>query len=142
MTAAPKDAISNDYDQRASQWFIVSDLGLTAYSGHDGIDVFIHSLANAAPLGAVEVRLIARNNEVLAVKPTDRDGFAHFEVGLTRGEGGQAPAAIVVADKADYAFLGLKSPAFDLPDRGVAGRQGPARHAAVGQIEGRRLQAK
>ena len=82
MTAAPKDAISNDYDQRASQWFIVSDLGLTAYSGHDGIDVFIHSLASAAPSGSVEVRLIARNNEVLAVKPTDKDGFVHFEAGL------------------------------------------------------------
>ena len=68
MTAAPKDAMSNDYDQRASQWFIVSDLGLTAYSGHDGIDVFIHSLASAEPRGSVEVRLIARNNEVLAVK--------------------------------------------------------------------------
>src|SRR5450631_1758184 len=95
MTAAPKDAISNDYDQRASQWFIVSDLGLTAYSGHDGIDVFIHSLASAAPSGSVEVRLIARNNEVLAVKPTDKDGFVHFEVGLGRGEGGLAPAAIV-----------------------------------------------
>ena len=43
--------MSNDYDQRASQWFIVSDLGLTAYSGHDGIDVFVHSLASAEPSG-------------------------------------------------------------------------------------------
>ncbi len=125
MTAAPKDAISNDYDQRASQWFIVSDLGLTAYSGHDGIDVFIHSLASAEPLGSVEVRLVARNNEVLAVKSTDKDGFVHFEAGLARGEGGQAPAAIVAADKADYAFLSLKTTAFDLTDRGVAGRQVP-----------------
>jgi alpha-2-macroglobulin len=125
MTAAPKDLVSNDYDQRASQWFIVSDLGLTAYSGHDGIDVFIHSLASAAPSESVEVRLIARNNEVLAVKPTDRDGFVHFEAGLGRGEGGQAPAAIVAADKADYAFLSLKATAFDLSDRGVAGRQVP-----------------
>ncbi len=126
MTAAPKDAVSNDYEQRASQWFIVSDLGLTAYSGHDGIDVFIHSLASAEPRGSVEVRLIARNNEVLAAKSTDNNGFVHFEAGLTRGEGGLAPAAIVVADKADYAFLSLKSPAFDLSDRGVAGRQVPA----------------
>ncbi len=125
MTAAPKDAISNDYDQRASQWFIVSDLGLTAYSGHDGIDVFIHSLASAEPLGSVEVRLVARNNELLAVKSTDKDGFVHFEAGLARGEGGQAPAAIVAADKADYAFLSLKTTAFDLSDRGVAGRQVP-----------------
>jgi len=125
MTAAPKDAISNDYDQRASQWFIVSDLGLTAYSGHDGIDVFIHSLASAEPSASVEVRLIARNNEVLAAKSTDKDGFVHFEAGLARGEGGQAPAAIVAADKADYAFLSLKTTAFDLTDRGVAGRQVP-----------------
>ncbi len=125
MTAAPKDLVANDYDQRASQWFIVSDLGLTAYNGHDGIDIFIHSLASAEPLGQVGVRLIARNNEVLANKSTDKDGFVHFEAGLTRGEGGQAPAAIVAADKADYAFLSLKSPAFDLSDRGVAGRQVP-----------------
>ena len=125
VTAAPKDLVSNDYDQRASQWFIVSDLGLTAYSGHDGIDVFIHSLASAEPSGFVEVRLIARNNEVLAVKPTDKEGFVHFEAGLARGEGGQAPAAIVAADKADYAFLSLKTTAFDLSDRGVTGRQVP-----------------
>ena len=125
MTAAPKDLVSNDYDQRASQWFIVSDLGLTAYSGHDGIDVFVHSLASAEPSGFVEVRLIARNNEVLAVKPTDKEGFVHFEAGLARGEGGQAPAAIVAADKADYAFLSLKTTAFDLSDRGVTGRQVP-----------------
>src|SRR5450830_517184 len=123
MIAAPKGLVSDDYDQLATQWFIVSDLGLTAYSGHDGIDVFIHSLASAEPRGAVEVRLIARNNEVLATKPTDKNGFAHFEAGLARGEGGLAPAAIVASEKADYAFLSLKSPAFDLSDRGVAGRQ-------------------
>ncbi len=125
MTAVPKEAVTNDYDQQASQWFIVSDLGLTAYSGHDGIDVFIHSLASAEPSGSVEVRLVARNNEVLATKPTDKNGFVHFEAGLARGEGGQAPAAIVAADKSDYAFLSLKTAAFDLSDRGVAGRQVP-----------------
>ena len=51
MTAAPKGVVSDDYDQLATQWFIVSDLGLTAYSGQDGIDVFIHSLASAEPRG-------------------------------------------------------------------------------------------
>ena len=139
MTAAPKDAISNDYDQLATQWFIVSDLGLTAYSGHDGIDVFIHSLASAEPNGSVEVRLIARNNEVLAAKPTDKNGFVHFEAGLARGEGGQAPAAIVAADKSDYAFLSLKTAAFDLSDRGVAGRQVPAGLDAFVYHRARRL---
>ena len=38
--------VSNEYGQQATQWFIVSDLGLTAYTTHDGIDVsFIRSPA-------------------------------------------------------------------------------------------------
>ena len=126
MTAEPKDVVSTEDGQQATQWFIVSDLGLTAYTTHDGIDVFIHSLASADPRSSVEVRLIARNNEVLAVRETDRNGFIHFEAGLARGEGGVAPAAIVASEKGDYAFLSLKSPAFDLSDRGVAGRSVPA----------------
>lgn len=125
MTAEPTDVVSNEYGQQATQWFIVSDLGLTAYTAHDGVDVFIHSLASAEPRGSVEVRLVARNNEVLAVRQTDRSGFIHFEAGLARGEGGLAPAAIIASEKADYAFLSLKSPAFDLSDRGVAGRPVP-----------------
>jgi uncharacterized protein YfaS (alpha-2-macroglobulin family) len=125
MTAEPKDAVTNDYGQQATQWFIVSDLGLTAYTTHDGVDVFIHSLATAEPRGSIEVRLIARNNEVLAVRQSDRNGFIHFEAGLARGEGGAAPAAIVASEKSDYAFLSLKAPAFDLSDRGVAGRPIP-----------------
>jgi alpha-2-macroglobulin len=126
ISGEPKDAVSSDDGQQATQWFIVSDLGLTAYTAQDGIDVFIHSLASAEPRGGVEVRLVARNNEVLAVRQTDRNGFIHFEAGLARGEGGAAPAAIVASEKNDYAFLSLKSPAFDLSDRGVAGRPVPA----------------
>jgi hypothetical protein len=126
MTASPKGPKGEEYEQLATQWFIVSDLGLTAYSGQDGIDVFIHSLATAEPKALTELRLIARNNEVLATKRADGSGFAHFDAGLARGEGGLAPAAVIATDRADYAFLSLKSPAFDLSDRGVAGRQVPA----------------
>jgi hypothetical protein len=126
MIATPKDSvIANDYDAQATQWFIVSDLGLTAYTAHDGIDVFVHSLASAEPKDKTEVRLVARNNEVLAIRRTDQFGHAHFEAGLTRGEGGQSPAAVVASEKIDYAFLSLRAPAFDLSDRGVAGRPLP-----------------
>jgi uncharacterized protein YfaS (alpha-2-macroglobulin family) len=126
MTASPKEVVSDDYEQLATQWFIVSDLGLTAYSGQDGIDVFVNSLATADARGYVSARLVARNNEVLATKNADRYGFVHFDAGLARGEGGLSPAAVVVTDKTDYAFLSLKSPAFDLSDRGITGRQQPA----------------
>ncbi|MFA6265189.1 MAG: alpha-2-macroglobulin [Pseudolabrys sp.] len=127
MTAVPKDAIAaNDYEQTATQWFIVSDFGVTAYTAYDGVDVFVHSLASAQPLNGVEVRLMARNNEVLATRASDFNGRVHFEAGLARGEGGQSPATVIVTGKSDYAFLSLKSAAFDLSDRGVAGRAIPA----------------
>ena len=126
MTARPKELVGNDYDQRATQWFIVSDLGLTAYSGHDGIDVFIHSLASADPDADVEVRLIARDNEVLATAQDRQERLHPF-----RGRpGARARAASRRRRssrrcKGDYAFLSLKSAAFDLSDRGVGGRQVP-----------------
>jgi uncharacterized protein YfaS (alpha-2-macroglobulin family) len=126
MAASPKAAKANDYEELATQWFIVSDLGLTAFSGHDGINVFVHSLATTEARGNVEVRLVSRNNEILSTKRTDSSGFVQFDAGLARGEGGLSPAAIVAAEKTDYAFLNLKAPAFDLSDRGVGGRPAPA----------------
>jgi uncharacterized protein YfaS (alpha-2-macroglobulin family) len=122
--AAPNN---DDGQEGATQWFIVSDLGLTAFSGNDGVHAFVHSLDTAAGKGQVEIRLIARNNEILATKRTNDAGYVQFEAGLTRGEGGQSPAMIVASDaKGDYAFLSLKTPAFDLSDRGVSGRAAAA----------------
>src|SRR5690349_7091499 len=126
MTAAPKMPGSDDENQLATQWFIVSDLGIAAFSGNDGIHVFVNSLASTDPVPRAEVRLIARNNEVLASRKTDEAGHALFEAGLARGEGGLSPALLTVSgEKADYAFLSLKANAFDLSDRGVAGREVP-----------------
>jgi uncharacterized protein YfaS (alpha-2-macroglobulin family) len=126
MAAEPAGAKSDDYDSLATQWFIVSDLGLTAFSGQDGIHVFVNSLASATASQA-DLRLMARNNEVIATRRADAAGHALFEPGLVRGEGGLSPALIIASDpRGDYAFLSLKAPAFDFSDRGVAGRVAPA----------------
>jgi uncharacterized protein YfaS (alpha-2-macroglobulin family) len=128
MTAKPHDgtAIDNesdeDYGNIATQWFVVSDLGLTAFTGKGGVQVFVRSLAGAEPRADVEVRLVARNNEVLATKKTDAMGVAAFDPGLARGEGGLAPGLVVATEGVDYGFLDLGSAAFDLTDRGVKGR--------------------
>jgi hypothetical protein len=117
MIARPKGRTSDDDDESAlaTQWFIVSDLGMSAYSGNDGIHAFVHSLASADPKPSLEVRLLSRNNEVLATKKTDSSGKVSFEANLTRGEGGSAPALLVASEtKGDYAFLSLKSAPFDL----------------------------
>src|SRR5262249_49836209 len=59
MTAEPEGGrrSDDDYGQLATQWFIVSDLGLTAFSGNDGINVFINSLARTEAEAGIEVRL-------------------------------------------------------------------------------------
>ncbi len=115
------------YGTRATQWFIVSDLGLTAFTGKDGIHVFLRSLASAKPLAGVDVRLLARDNEILTSKRTDEAGHIHFDPGFARGAGGAAPSLAVAEDgKGDYGFLDLEAAAFDLTDRGVQGRAAPA----------------
>src|SRR5579871_176675 len=130
MTAAAKGTGSGGDDESgalATQWFIVSDLGLAAFSGNDGIHVFVNSLASTEAISKAEVRLVARNNEILATRKSDDAGHAVFEAGLARGEGGLSPAMLTVTtEKADYAFLSLKTSAFDLSDRGVAGRTVPS----------------
>ena len=124
MVAADDGAKNKDNDSnRATQWFIVSDLGLTALSGADGIHAFVRGLASAEQIGGANVRLIARNNEILGLGKTDANGYVRFEAGLKKGEGGMAPAILVAEGPAgDYAFLDLSTSAFDLSDRGVKGR--------------------
>jgi alpha-2-macroglobulin len=129
IVAQPKELkdTDNDYGSQATQWFVVSDLGLTAFSGNDGIHAYVHSLATADAKSGIELRLISRSNEVLATRRTDGNGHAQFEAALASGEGGAAPALLTAADaQGDYAFLSLTGSAFDLSDRGVSGRAASA----------------
>lgn len=124
MIAKPSEKQKNDDGQRATQWFIVSDLGLTAFTGEDGVHAFVRSLADATAMPSVNVKLVARNNEILATAKTDNRGYAKFDAGLTKGDGGLAPAILVAeAGAGAYAFLDLTTNAFDLSDRGVKGRE-------------------
>lgn len=126
MTASAGTSVNEYQSSIATQWFIVSDLGLTAFSGRDGVHAFVRSLSDAQAQENVEVRLIARNNEVLASGKTDARGYVYFDGAFTRGEGGLQPAILVAQNgPEDYAFLDLTTAAFDLSDRGVKGREPP-----------------
>ena len=124
--AATSNGDDDSFATRATQWFVISDLGLTSFSGNDGLHVLVRSLSSAAPVGGIEVRLVAKNNEVLATKSTDASGYLRFDSGLSRGSDGLAPSLLTVSDgKGDYGFLDLAQTAFDLTDRGVKGRAAP-----------------
>ncbi|MBU2963607.1 alpha-2-macroglobulin family protein [Citreicella sp. C3M06] len=107
----------------ATQWFVLSDIGLTSFDGSDGLTVIARGLRDAAPLAGLDVTLVSRANAVLGRAVSDAQGVARFAAGLSRGTGAGAPALITAArGEDDIAFLSLSDPAFDLSDRGVEGR--------------------
>ncbi|MBL4646352.1 MAG: hypothetical protein JKY99_07835, partial [Rhizobiales bacterium] len=114
------------WQPKATQWFVVSDIGLSSLSAEDGLHVFARSLETTQPMAGVAVNLRARNGETLGEAVTDADGYARFAPGLLRGKGAlQASAVIAETDAPDYAFLNLDASGFDLSDRGVDGRASP-----------------
>jgi hypothetical protein len=126
LMARPANKTYDRGDEWATQWLLVSDLGIGTYVGADGLGVFVRSYDSAEPKAGVVVRLVARNNEVLATATTDNTGRAQFAPGLLRGTGGGRAAAVMATTaEGDFAFLDLVRPAFDLTDRGVGGRPTP-----------------
>ncbi len=127
LTGEASQGGNGNRDDIASQWFVISDIGLTTFSGNGNMRVITRSLSTAAPLANVELTLIAINNEILGTVKTNDQGEAVFDAGLTRGKNGLAPAAITAKRSAeDFVFLDISRPGFDFTDRGVKGRAAPA----------------
>ncbi|NNH58473.1 alpha-2-macroglobulin family protein [Rhizobium laguerreae] len=126
MTATAANGPAQEWDSQATQWFLVSDIGVTTYAGTDGLNVFTRSLASAKPISGVELQLLAKNNEVLGTATTDENGRATFTAGLIRGTAALTPAVITARNgTSDYVFLDMTRAGFDLSDRGVTGRAAP-----------------
>ncbi|MBC8128716.1 MAG: hypothetical protein H7Y08_00160, partial [Rhizobiaceae bacterium] len=77
-----------DAGTSSTQWFVLTDIGLSTFSGEDGFHVFARSLGSAAPLAGVALELVAANNDVLGTVATDAAGYARLPPGLLRGTGG------------------------------------------------------
>ncbi len=88
--------------------------------------VFARSYSSAQPLKGVKLSLVARDNNELATVTTDSSGRADFDSGLMGATGGEEPVVVMAYGSGDdFSFLDLRRPAFDLTDRGVAGRETP-----------------
>lgn len=116
------------YERRfATQWLIDTDIGLTTFTGSDGLTVFARSLNTAQPAAGVELTLIARNNEDIAKLTTDAQGKVHFPANLLSAKAAAEPIMVMALDRgrSDFNHLDIKKAAFDLSDRGVEGRPVP-----------------
>src|SRR5262252_9402292 len=127
LAVAERADLMQDQDaEPATNWVLVSDLGLAAYKGTDGLAVDVRSLADGKPIAGVGVRLYARNNGELASVTTDAGGTARIAGGLLRGSGGDEPFVVTAqGPEGDFNFLEIGRAAFDLSDRGVSGRPQP-----------------
>jgi len=112
---------TQDSSPPATQWFVISDIGLTTMMGTDGLHVFARALGSAEPIEGASVQLTSRANAVLGEAVTDAAGYARFAEGMTTGRGAAEPAMLMLTNGDDMAFLSLTGPAFDLSDRGVEG---------------------
>lgn len=120
------DGVREDENAPASQWFVVSDLGVTTYQGTDGLHLYVRSLSDTGPKAGVAAQVVSRSNSILAEVMTGEDGYAVVEPALLQGEAGAAPALVTLRHQNDdFAFLSLTDPEFDLSDRGVSGRTSP-----------------
>lgn len=81
VAAEPLKEDPDGYENRATQWLVVSDFGLFTMRGNDGLHVFVRSLTTAQPLAGVDLRLYARNNGELGKATTDRQGYVRFDPG-------------------------------------------------------------
>jgi len=126
LTAEMPGTGTENWDSRATQWFVISDLGLTTLSGADGLHVFVRSLSTGQAVSNVDLRLYARNNDQLGQAVSDATGMATFAPGLIRGTAGRTATAVMASGAdGDFVFIDMTKAAFDLSDRGVGGRLAP-----------------
>ena len=110
----------------ATQWLVMTDIGLSTYQGEDGLTVIARSLQSAEPLAGMRIRLYARNNRALGEVITDASGKGHFPAELMTRAGGVSPDLLMAyGPDGDFNFFSLQTSAFDLSDRGVGGRALP-----------------
>ncbi len=124
-----KDSDRDRWSEVATQWFVVTDIGLSVFKAEDGLSVVARSLAATTPMNKLTLTLYSRNNSVLGSAKTDASGLARFAPGLLRGEGGNAPRLLMAStdQKRDFAFIDLApQKEIDLTDRGNTGRPASA----------------
>ncbi|HBU99114.1 MAG TPA: hypothetical protein DEF21_14595 [Thalassospira lucentensis] len=124
VASEPDD--DDSWSNKPTQWMVVTDLGLSAYGGENGLSVQVRSLKSAKPVGDVTVRLVARNNEILGEATSRSDGWVDFAGALLNGTGGkQAVYLTAETEDGDFSFISLTQSPLELSDHGVAGKPAP-----------------
>lgn len=104
----------------------ISDLGLRGRFGPREALVWVTSIREGAPLDGVEVRLITRNDQVLATGTTGPDGRATIPLPTIRPDGD--PFVVLAIRGEDRSFLRVDGPADAIDGVDLSGRPWPDLH--------------
>lgn len=100
------------YENRPTQWFMRSNLGLMTYSGLNETQIVISDFKTLEPVQGADVEIIAHNNRVLFSGVSQSDGTVNVPQPFLAGQGGHAPEYIFIHSEAgDFAVveaLGIK----------------------------------
>ena len=105
---------------RAHQWVLITDLGISAKRAGDNLYVWVKSLATGAPVPAARVQLISDNNQTLLSGTTNWAGFVEFTEVAEQTED-FIPFMITVAKRDDLAFIQLDKHEIATADFNIAG---------------------
>ena len=91
---------------RASKWVIATDMGLVAKKAGSDLWVWVNSLVSLAPVTNAEIKLVSRNNQLIASKKSNANGLCFFEGVLNETEE-FSPYLVTVSSGNDLTFLEL-----------------------------------
>ncbi|MEE9554783.1 MAG: MG2 domain-containing protein [candidate division Zixibacteria bacterium] len=107
--------------RQARRQVMITDLGILVRRSDDYLMVWVNSLSGTTPVPNAEVRLMSRNNQILADGITDTDGIAIFE-DIDRNFKQAEPFMITVTRGNDLSYLRFSDCIISTSEFNVAGR--------------------
>jgi alpha-2-macroglobulin len=92
---------------RDSRLIAISDIGMLAKRSDDAMFVVANSIKTAEPLASAEVRVLSRNNQLLAKAETNKDGVARLS-NLRGSTPGSVPALVTTTHNGETTYLLLQ----------------------------------
>ena len=110
----------NDYWTRATQWVMLTDLGVIAKRAGDELWVWVNSLSNLRPVPQATVKLISDNNQTLLTGRTNWEGFVKFS-SVAQKTDNFTPFMLTVEKADDLSFIQLNRHQLSTGDFNVGG---------------------
>ena len=111
---------SNQRRVRATQWVMLTDLGIIAKKTGDELWVWVNSLSNLKPISQATVKLVSDNNQILLTGKTNWAGFVKFTSVAQKTED-FSPFMLTVEKKDDLSFIQLNRHQLSIGDFNVGG---------------------